>query len=787
MFREGLARWVLRPYVDLTSTASNPLHAEALVLQVSETLNARDQALTLLGMWMPPGYRRRLRAYDVVPSQADLTETTPISVQLDALRSRLKRRDDVNLNDKLILARLSEYELLVTLPPGSGLYHHFLCERATAFLAQAAGQTYSLSTLRSIVGSQTRPGLDTHIVRSTLIVELVKRQDLAAAKALLLSERLDFDSSTARLPQWLANLCHIRLEAFDGYILEAENYIGKAVDKWMECLNNARNYLAEGLASAWVHKEFQRRLIERTVRAMLQQGWIEDCVGLAKHAVRLDPHDQRAWLLLGDSLFLLEPTSAAEAYRNASYLDPTWEALAAYSAGRALERAGLRLEALHEMKRSLDREPKCDRSARELLKLVTTTQSPLAKWACTTAADRDGWVFTTYRPFFDLGPAGAGPLFNHSPEIAFDQWHSGCTRHNNIQRVQPPGFRVALCEQARKPQYDIWEPSHLSERLWTDRWAALVEGLRNFDRTDLEERYRLCSILTSLAMYEPVLYYLKDYTECPRGSSSEEAELGYRYAFAESMLLIGAHNHLRFPVRFELIAERAPACSHAVLAACLFLVVYAARYLHDVFAARKWLRRAHSTLELLAYPSDSFASLMWKSRLHRAGAYIPFLEGNFANAIEELEQAFVVGSSIGPATETERIIRDENLYPILHSTANTYVAVGKIEKALELVTRILSLDPWDSMARMAHGELLFRLGRFDEAATSYEWAVSLGPPGTAAAAYLAGEAHRARNRPSRATHMHLQALQADPNGISPRKRLAEDSTLQAARSFASTG
>jgi tetratricopeptide (TPR) repeat protein len=349
-----------------------------------------------------------------------------------------------------------------------------------------------------------------------------------------------------------------------------------------------------------------------------------------------------------------------------------------------------------------------------------------------------------------------------------------------------PGFRIAICQQAYRPEYDVWEPRLLPRHLWTEQWSMLVEALAGIERADLDECSRLCHILNALAMYEPILLYLNSFKECPEGCSAEEADLAYRYAFAESMLFVGAHGRLHSPARFALVAERAPRGCRAAFAASLYLIVYTARFERDWQSTHKWYQVAREMLTSLNYPTDTLRYLMGESRFHRAAAYLPFLKGDVDQALKELEIGLEFANRMRPCDEDELILRDENLYPLLQSTAKAYMASGDMDRALEYLRKVVTLDPWDSIARLELGNALFQLDRFEEAAASYEWAISLAPPGMAHAAYLAGEAYRQMGRDARATHMYLRSLTADPDGISPKQKLAEISSLPAARDYATT-
>jgi tetratricopeptide (TPR) repeat protein len=753
-------------------------------MHVTGQIDPRYQVATLLRMWMPAGYRRDLQRVGVVPAAAHIDAAIPCSAPLDQLRARIHGGGELSVGDYLILTHLSEYETLLSVPAGPSLDHAFMRACAAA-ITNRASESYGATTrLVARAQSNFEPGITPCLVQIAFIAELRRQLRIEEAAVALRRERMALERSSGDLPPWLIEICLIRLQGLAGDIAHASGNMDEAIACWTATMNAARHYAGGNPLADWLGREFERRLVEQTVRAMLREAALDGCVNLARRAVELDPNDGRAWLLLGDTLFISAPEQAIEAYNNAAHLDLTLRSTAAYSAARAFQRAGKPSLAIHELKRCLDDSPHDERAAQLLYALATTSASPLRAWAQTTAGGRESWTRTTFRPFFDLSRAGSGPLFVYAPEIAFDQWVSGRTRPSLIQRVHPPGFRSALFQQARCPEYDVWEPRMLPEQLQTTRWSQLTGALAGFERVSLEQRALVCDVLIALAMYEPILFYLRSFDECPNHCSAAEADLAYRYAFAESMLFVGARGQALTPRRFVAVAERAPRGSRAGFAASLYLTVHSARFERNKHAVKHWGRCAWEQFQGLGYQAGSFAALIWESRLERATAYQPFLDGDYARALEALERARDLAHRLPISNKYDRIIRDENVYPVLQSMAKTYLAASDTECALDCLRQVTALDPWDSTGYIDLGNLYFQLERLEEAAASYRMAHSLAPPGAPHAAYLAGEAYRRLGRMAEATHMHLVALEVDPAGMSPRVSLAECATLPAARAFA---
>src|SRR4029079_849725 len=108
------------------------------------------------------------------------------------------------------------------------------------------------------------------------------------------------------------------------------------------------------------------------------------------------------------------------------------------------------------------------------------------------------------RPFVDLGPLTAGPLYARGIDEYWRSFEDLRSPPFALQRTLPPAFRVQLAEEAGV-DYAATDPRQLPQQLRTGRWQRLCEALDGWNDLPLERQRRLIVLLHSLCMYEPAL------------------------------------------------------------------------------------------------------------------------------------------------------------------------------------------------------------------------------------------------------------------------------------------
>lgn len=161
------------------------------------------------------------------------------------------------------------------------------------------------------------------------------------------------------------------------------------------------------------------------------------------------------------------------------------------------------------------------------------------------------------------------------------------------------------------------------------------------------------------------------------------------------------------------------------------------------------------------------------SRYYRAASFAPQLAGDRARVREETGIAERLAGSLEPTNERERVLKLENLHPLLESRVKKAFWLDELDlaeaRARELVEDV---DPYDPRARIELGEVPINRGKMAEPAEVYVSAAHLGPRGTAIACFMAGQCYEHLEDPPRACDCYLAAHTADPLGISPLRRLA---------------
>jgi tetratricopeptide (TPR) repeat protein len=169
----------------------------------------------------------------------------------------------------------------------------------------------------------------------------------------------------------------------------------------------------------------------------------------------------------------------------------------------------------------------------------------------------------------------------------------------------------------------------------------------------------------------------------------------------------------------------------------------------------------------------------------RAAAYVPFLQGNFEEAIAMLTDARTVVADLVFSGQENQAVRDDNLHSILESTMKVHMASGNLMAAREAAQQLVALEPWDSKCHLELGNICYSQGDLETAQDAYLEAAFLGPPGTEIAAFLGGHCLERLGKPQLAMHAYLASLAADPDGISSKDGLIRCATLTAAREAAS--
>ena len=377
-----------------------------------------------------------------------------------------------------------------------------------------------------------------------------------------------------------------------------------------------------------------------------------------------------------------------------------------------------------------------------------------------------------YRPFLDLGPWTTGPLHLYRVEFAARELEQGRRISYGLQRVLPAGFRRSLIHETGLRDYDVQTPVQLAPELRTSRWSLLCERLERYGDLGTPSRALVLLALIALGFYRTVVELTDQYPPGDVSAAEDEALIAYARATARYILHLDYGQPYDIS-EFQLLAEHAPEGSMVRANALLHMVVQAARDARDAKAVAWWARVALREITAMEPHMDKFGYDLLVSRYYRGASFAPQLAGDRARVREEMDIAERLARSLEPANEQERVLKLENLHPLLESRVKEALWLDEPElaeaRARELVTDI---DPYDPKPRIELGEVLIKRGKIVEAAEVYVSAAHLGPPGTAIAWFMAGQCYEHLEDPLRACDCYLAAHTADPLGTSPLRRLA---------------
>jgi tetratricopeptide (TPR) repeat protein len=373
--------------------------------------------------------------------------------------------------------------------------------------------------------------------------------------------------------------------------------------------------------------------------------------------------------------------------------------------------------------------------------------------------------------FLNLSKSDQSPMYARRPEYDADDMVHGRTSRHNVQRLMPPSFRKTITNDCGLPQYDVASPDDLPEELKTDRWRLMCSWIRNISQLSPDGKLTLSRALLGLGFHR----FLRDLFPPPSSDvvacDENAANLALVRAHAGAALALDSGGELDLR-EYALIAEHAAHGSLPQLWAVVNLVVDTAKELKRMDLTERWCAAVDKTLTAWR-PFDDFERDVVLSRVHRATAFRPFLQGKRTETSGEMELAerYALGAIDVARTPKEQLVARENLMTTLESRGKEALAFGHLDLAEDRTRRMLELDQLDPKNFLELGDLLVRRGKIEEALDAYRWAARLGPPATATAWYMAGQCLERLGEEAEAADCYLQTLACDPLGISAAERL----------------
>jgi hypothetical protein len=368
------------------------------------------------------------------------------------------------------------------------------------------------------------------------------------------------------------------------------------------------------------------------------------------------------------------------------------------------------------------------------------------------------------RPFLDLGPLIQGPLFAQGIEFAYQAAINEDIPSPYWQLHVSGALRGRIIAESGLREYAITHPRDLAPALRTPRWQRMVELLDEVPRLDARRLARLCTLLESLGLYS-TLEQLRSEAQITPGV------LAVSVSHARYKLGGGRDRGDHVETRTDLIASPR-GDERARLVNVMFLVVAHGRG-RNREQLLKW-RAVAESLHSVLRPDDDPRDTLIESAYWRAVSFVPFVLGDRAATVRELDLAESYGRRLlGQGTPMERWMADYNLHPILETRTKEALWCGDKDLALARTQELCAHDPYDAKVHVELGDLYLDRGELESALTAYRRAAEVGVPYTPFARFMIGHCLEKLGDVDAALAELVAAVELDPAAITPLQRIAE--------------
>lgn len=377
-------------------------------------------------------------------------------------------------------------------------------------------------------------------------------------------------------------------------------------------------------------------------------------------------------------------------------------------------------------------------------------------------------------PYLDLRPVVHGSLQTQGLDCAYDQLAHPDEPLVLLQTHPAASFRPLVVRELRLPGYaeHLAVPADLDPALRTERWAAMVEAYDAYPGRPPAHQLRLLNLLDSLGLYEAIRRRAQPVTDEEIDSDASLAAIAARRVKAAAKVVPGdatVDEDLRVLAR--LAASPAVGPEGRMAAAITLVVQHSKGRRRDPALARSW--REVAEREFAQMRIESWNDLLVASTYWRSVSFVPFQEGDRATVVAELDRAEELARAAPADDEVQRVIRGQNLHPLLETRVKEAAWLGDEDLALERARELVAIDPLDPKVHLQLGERLLRRGDVAAAAATYADAAHLGAPYTPLAWHAAGRCLEELDRLDDACEAYVLALRADPGGVSAAQRLVE--------------
>jgi tetratricopeptide (TPR) repeat protein len=399
-------------------------------------------------------------------------------------------------------------------------------------------------------------------------------------------------------------------------------------------------------------------------------------------------------------------------------------------------------------------------------------QSP-GRWRTAPLAGREGPEFPATlvgflnAPLIGLLPFIRGPLYSQ----AIDHYWRSFERFDHeglfwIQRTLPRQFRNRLAREARARSHVVEDPREVPVHLRSERWEALCRAIESWSDLPANRQVRLAGLLHALCFYGVTLR-LTGHSSI-RLTGPDDVLLAYWRASARYMADLPQHvsaYSIADMGDFEKIARDGRRHPVMQFLASIKLLVHEAKTRRRIGVLRAAAVRSEGLLAAAA-KGPSFLRHLYTSHFNRAVAMVSQAEAKPIEVTRHMELAERHARAMVPRSAAERVLRRENLHPVLESRVKEALWRGQHERAVQLAREVISIDPYDPKSWLELGEALALNDRMQEAAEAYASAAVLGPPGSVIGLHMAGVCSHRSGSPLMAYMFFLQSVGRDPSAQS---------------------
>lgn len=375
------------------------------------------------------------------------------------------------------------------------------------------------------------------------------------------------------------------------------------------------------------------------------------------------------------------------------------------------------------------------------------------------------------RSWIDLTqPTGSDCIIPWGIELAWQSFASdeALPRFN---RLVPTGRRAKIALVARAADVTVAQvtPDEVPAHERSERWVGLCEAVARHETLPLPVRERLIWLLHRLCFHE-LIGSMADHA-APTGDVDVWAALLVTNTLAAASLALERGNHI-FARLFEALLPSLPEGSLAAATASYHLVLEHAKFRPNAALAAGAVRTHHGLVERAAARLPSFeAGQLW-SRFHRVRAFLPMLNGDLQGMVDDMDRAELFARGLAPATEAERHVAAEILWPVLESRVREAQVLGDPTLVEQRARQLVAAAPLEARAWLHLGEALTALERYDDATHVYREAHRLGPPASEIALFNLGQCYEMLDEAEPAMDAYAELLQLDPYAISAAERIA---------------